>query len=919
MSANPELRPSGIPVLGGMGWGTHFCQFYQTRGQLVEVLVPYFEQGLRNHELCVWVTSEDLTTEEAWSALAAVVPDLAERKAAGQFEIFAFDTWYTAGGFDMDRILAGWKAKYDVALERGFAGLRVSGNTAWLESDDWESFSRYEASIDGAIEGSRILVLCTYSLDRCGAYELLDVVRNHQFALVLGPRGWERIETAQLRRLRELQTTTESRYHELFESMAEGFAVHEILCDPAGVPVDYRFIDVNPAFEKQTGLRKADVEGRTFRQVLPEEDPKWVRIYGKVALGGEPVRFESAADSLGKHYEVFAFSPGQGRFATLFLDVTERVQVEAALRESRDSLERKVEERTSELVLLNRTLRMISECNQILVRATDERRLMGDICDVVHQMGGFPIVWVGLATDDQAQSVVPAASTGLEDGMFQRHGLSWEDMAGSPTGICIRTAKTEVANDLYAVSDRGAWWTDAVEKGCRSCIALPLRGAGRVLGALTIHALEPETFDDAQIALLTELADDLAFGIVALRVQIERDHARSVAEDRANQLRALTTELVQTEQRERQRLAAVLHDHLQQLLVAAKFRLSSLELRSESEARRLAAHEVSDVVDEAIQAARSLTAELCPRPYQENGLAGGFDWLVKQMYQKHGLRVDVHMHDGVEPVGEPMRMMLFEAVRELLFNVVKHARTEQASVEARPIDHDRIRVVVTDKGAGFDPTRIADSSAANGGYGLTSIRERIGHLGGSIEMVAAVGLGSRFTLVVPRAIERAATGVFPGSTAFAAPSTSTSGVGQGTANGLIRVLLADDHPVVRQGLSRLFGEQEDIQVVGEANDGVEALELALELQPDVVIMDVTMPRLSGIEATQRILAEYPQTRVIGLSMHEADDMASAMRSAGAVAYLAKGGPVQVLVDTVRFAMHAGGWPEGRAAPDPLPH
>ena len=117
--------------------------------------------------------------------------------------------------------------------------------------------------------------------------------------------------------------------------------------------------------------------------------------------------------------------------------------------------------------------------------------------------------------------------------------------------------------------------------------------------------------------------------------------------------------------------------------------------------------------------------------------------------------------------------------------------------------------------------------------------------------------------------------------------------------GPIRVLLADDHRILRQGLVSLLAFEPDIEVVAEAADGREALELALKLSPDVVVMDVSMPIMDGVEATRRIAAELPGVRVIGLSLHESADMARAMRDAGAAAYLSKGGPADLLVATIR--------------------
>ncbi len=130
-------------------------------------------------------------------------------------------------------------------------------------------------------------------------------------------------------------------------------------------------------------------------------------------------------------------------------------------------------------------------------------------------------------------------------------------------------------------------------------------------------------------------------------------------------------------------------------------------------------------------------------------------------------------------------------------------------------------------------------------------------------------------------------------------NTSESAGQRAAAKSSIRVVLADDHRILREGLASLLIEEPDLQVVGQAGDGLEAIELVRSTRPDVVLMDVTMPRLDGIEATRRITAEMPGIAVIGLSMHEEDDMADAMRSAGATAYLSKGGPADTLIAAIR--------------------
>lgn len=192
-----ELRNSGIDVIGGVPWGTHFCQFYKTIQDLIDILVPYFKAGLESNEFCMWVTSEPLMVAEAEEAMRGAVSAFDEYMRQGQIEIIPYNEWYLLEGtFDDDRVLDGWISKLEQALSKGYAGLRLTGNTFWLERNHWQAFTEYEAKINNIIGRYRMIAACTYSLDKCDAAAIIDVIKNHQFALIKRERKWDIIGSA---------------------------------------------------------------------------------------------------------------------------------------------------------------------------------------------------------------------------------------------------------------------------------------------------------------------------------------------------------------------------------------------------------------------------------------------------------------------------------------------------------------------------------------------------------------------------------------------------------------------------------------------------------------------------------------------------------------------------------------------------
>jgi CheY-like chemotaxis protein/two-component sensor histidine kinase len=304
------------------------------------------------------------------------------------------------------------------------------------------------------------------------------------------------------------------------------------------------------------------------------------------------------------------------------------------------------------------------------------------------------------------------------------------------------------------------------------------------------------------------------------------------------------------------------------------------------------AESVLDLISRSIKASRVLTAELSPPVLRSGDLSALLEWLAKWLNENQHFEMNVQTEPWIVLDQKDLTVLLFQSIRELLLNVVKHAGVKSARVEMSYDEKNRLRISVIDKGAGFDPDIIWEKAKDGTGFGLLSIRERITLLGGSLEIKSSPGDGACFSLVVP--VEN-----IKNNDKKRIEKNITENQRFRTSAEKIRVLIADDHTVVRRGISTLLYQQSDMEVLGEASDGEEAVHLARQIVPDVILMDISMPNMDGLEATRIIHSEFPHIRVIGLSMYDEDEQAKAMLAAGASTYLSKSGNTNDLLIAIR--------------------
>jgi PAS domain S-box-containing protein len=376
--------------------------------------------------------------------------------------------------------------------------------------------------------------------------------------------------------------------------------------------------------------------------------------------------------------------------------------------------------------------------------------------------------------------------------------------------------------------------------------------------------------------------------------ELEQSHAQ--LEQRTLQLSRLASQLTLAEQNARRQLARTLHDGLQQLLFSAGITLDGAMKTKSGDDQVELLRKAGAAIREAMEAARTLSVDLFPPVLHVGGLPTALTWLARRTQEQYNVVVNVIADPQANPTASDVRILLFEAVRELLFNAVKHAGTDRVDLNLALGPFDTIHIQVSDEGVGFDPSvTLHDKNQGQAGLGLFSIRERLALLGGRLNIQSAPGKGSRFTLTLPRTGQ-------PRSGGAEAPRydpewqerlvhDSASGTSR-----FLRILIADDHVVARAGLRELFGRRPHLQIVGEATNGVEAITQAVALQPDVIIIDVSLPQMNGIDAAREIHRTMQHIRIVGLSTHDDESTDRLMREAGAEAYFTKNEGTDRLLD-----------------------
>ena len=502
-----------------------------------------------------------------------------------------------------------------------------------------------------------------------------------------------------------------------------------------------KIISWNPAAERMFGWSQEEVLGRPL-PIIPKDQMGEFRsldqrkFQGVTMLGLELRRQRRDGLVIDVRTSSAPLYDGAGAMTGIvgiIEDITERKRMAARLWQT------------------SRALKAITAGRQALIRATDEMALLNEVCRIIVEVGGYRMAWVGYTEDDANRSVRPVAQTGFDAGYVKTLNLTWADKARGhgPTGTAIRTGKLAICRDTQKDPDFTIWRGEAQKYHYRSILALPLRGVVP-FGVLTIYATEPEAFDVEEINLLLGLANDLAYGVMALRGRAEQRRVEKALKESEQELRQLTSQLLSIQEKERRRVARELHDELGQALTVLKINLVAIEDKLAPDQQHLKANceHMLSYIDTVIENVRRLSWDLSPSSLEDLGLSAALGYLVDETCRNHNMQSAVAMDEIDQLFSPEVQINIYRMFQESLTNVVKHARASLVSVKVTRED-GKVSFLIRDDGRGFNVKQIMSGKAAKRSLGLTAMNERALMARGSLQISSRRGQGTTIAFSIP--------------------------------------------------------------------------------------------------------------------------------------------------------------------------
>jgi signal transduction histidine kinase len=710
------LRPTGIGVVGDMPWGMHFCHFYQTKNDLLDILIPYFKAGLENNEFCMWVISEPISEDEARNALRSAIPETDRHLAAGDIEIIPYSQWYFKDGvLNLSQMATRWKEKLAQALGRGYAGMRVSGNVSWLTSKHWKNFLDYEKALGQAIVNQRIIIMCTYPLEMSKAAKNFDVTGTHQFAIARRGGKWEVADTPALIQARQ----EVKRLNDELQRGTKGTAQPPTIWS-YGVAV----LSVTAALIIAEFLQR-QYDYRPFT-------PFFCAIMFSAWFGGATPGLLAVALSLLSfhHYFLIPVYPMEKEIPRLIFNALTSffiVWLGAAQRSATESLKRARD-------VLEGTIQELKRTNESLQAENAERKRADEAVRESQQLLHLVLATlpVGVVVTDRAGNIV------LDNAAAKR---IWGDIIVS-------------GSERWAQS-KGFWHDSGKQIAPSDWPSIRALSEGQ---AILNKLIDIETFDGQKKIIQNSTVpirntERLIVGAVIVNEDVtERVHAEAALKNSHDQLRAFTARLESLREEERIRIAREIHDDLGQKLTGLKMDLRRAERKIEGLESSPAVNSLLDtivstteLVDGITASIQEIAANLRPEMLDKLGLNAALHFESRRFQERTGVLCESRLPETELNLSTQVSTALFRIYQECLTNITRHAHATRIQAELK-LEGGWVNLRVQDNGRGITEAEIANPES----LGLLGMKERTALLGGEIVFYGDPEGGTIVTVRIPK-------------------------------------------------------------------------------------------------------------------------------------------------------------------------
>ena len=716
-----NLRKSGINAVGDILWGTHFCQFYETKDDILDLLVPFFKAGLEQNEYCFWIVCEPVSEKEAYEALHKSVPRFQEQIEKKSIEIFSCKEWCEKSGkLDSKLVLEAAIKKLEDALKRGYDGARMNGNERWLGRDDWKDFMKFEREISSFIKDRQMIILCTYPLHGPDGAALLDGANAHE--RVVTKRKWE-WEISEEPNIKKTKLELEQKNDQLEKCVAE------------------RTNELAAVIDQ---LQKEIEERKKAEEKLKQSESLLMEAEHLAHVGSWSLDFSTETVTWSNElYEIFGIQ------RSTFDHSLEKV-MEFSHPDDKNLVLQVVGEAIKTHQPYDCQFRIIrpgGEERTVRVHgavASDEHgnavRMYGAVQDITeHKQAGDKLRLAYQRLSYHVENTPLAVIEFDKDLFIKRWSKRAEEIFGWTASEAL--GKNVYDPDFPIVYEEDIAAVDKISEQLTEGVVdsnLILNRNYTKDGKVIYNEWYNSVLEDEHGKVIT---------ILSLILEVtERKKAEQKLNESYEQIRSLSEHLTNVREEERKYIAREIHDELGQQLTVLKMDAGSLikkiPLPDDVMRKRLASF--SGCIDNIVQSVRRISSELRPSMLDDLGLPAAISWHLEQFEKRSGIKTNFREPNEEYVLPDLVKTNVYRILQEALTNIARHSKATEVNVDFECNAHT-ISLQVSDNGVGFCKEKIGEGNT----LGILGMRERAAIIYGTLEIETMPKKGTKLILTAP--------------------------------------------------------------------------------------------------------------------------------------------------------------------------